>query len=308
MYTLDYIKSKKARVDILNLLREKGIRNSLLKLNNFDISKTLCRYSSIDKYTVKNLKENSLTATIPTEFNDLYDSTMHSDTHSQHDKIITELNLSSKKLGHEEIVNQDLRKKMLKNATKLDEHKLSFLTKDFRIVCLSTDFKDIKMWSHYGNNNKGICTMYDFSKSINEINNFIYPVIYIDEPIDVTELCEDENKIQHAVISSIISKSIEWEYEKEWRIVFYFGESKEKRLQLINIPRPEYIFLGNRFIDNYREVKMDKSKIEELKYINEFLDYVKLEKVHLKIIQPKIRSFQLEYKDISVDTIIRDNY
>ncbi|MBU0473931.1 MAG: hypothetical protein KKF62_07175 [Bacteroidetes bacterium] len=85
MYTFEYIKNKKTRVDILNLLNEKGIKNSLLKLNNFDIPKLLCKYSSVDKYTVKNLKENSLTATIPTEFNDLYDSTMHFDTRSAND-------------------------------------------------------------------------------------------------------------------------------------------------------------------------------------------------------------------------------
>jgi len=163
------------------------------------------------------------------------------------------------------------------------------------------------MWSHYGNNNKGICTIYDFSKSINEINNSIYPVIYLDEPIDVTELCEDSNKIQHAVIISIISKSIDWKYEKEHRIIIDFWKSKENRLLIKGIPKPECIFLGKRFIENYREVKRDEKKKEELKYINEFLDYVKLEEINLKIIQPKIRSFQLEDKDISVETIIRDS-
>jgi hypothetical protein len=278
-----------------------GNLNQIITLENFNIPKILYRYTSVNEHTLNNLQENNLQATIPTEFNDLYDSTMHFDTASQYNNRILELNKSSINLGYDEIIGKELQEKLLEDAQDLDKHKLTYLTNDFRIVCLSANNRDIKMWSHYANKNIGICIAYYLTESILGINNFVYPVIYIEKPIDVTELCEDDNTILPAILVSIISKFKDWEHEKEWRIIFYIGESKDKCIPLINIPKPQTIFLGNRFIDNY--VHAQKNNPNEFTIIEEFLDYIKKDNINLKIMDRQIRSFNLEYKDIEVDEI-----
>jgi hypothetical protein len=62
------------------------------------------------------------------------------------------------------------------------------------------------MWSHYSDRNNGICIAYDFSKSINNLDRFIFPVLYMDKPIDVTELCEIDKEIMQAALLSVVSK------------------------------------------------------------------------------------------------------
>lgn len=230
--------SKTARTDILDQLRNHGNTNQVFTLQYFSLPKLLYKYTSINKHTLQNLQENNFIASAPSEFNDLYDSTMHFDTVSQYQNSINELNKMSIDIGYKEIINQESREGLLKDAIELDTHKLTYLTKDFRIVCFSINYKDIKMWSHYGNKNKGICIAYDLTKCSNDISKLVYPVIYMDKPIDVTKLCEDNNKIGLAVLISIISKFNDWEYEKEWRIIFYFPDSNENRVPLINIPKP----------------------------------------------------------------------
>lgn len=304
MNDVEYIMSNKARMDICELLRGKADTDQLKNLVSFDIPKSLYRYSSIDEHTLRNLKQNEITATVPTEFNDIYDSTFHFDSYSEGLRLINELNEAGKEAGLDEVINNQNRDLLLKDSSEKDEHKLTYYTKDSKISCLSADFKDITMWSHYANKNKGICINYDFSKSKSNIANFIYPVIYIDKPIDMTDICKDSSKVITAVLCSIISKFKDWEYEKEWRIIYYALFDKEKRRQLINIPGPECIFIGNRFINNYRQLEKDKRP--ELIFIEEFLDYVRKSNINLKIIKPQIRSFNLEFKDIDVDEIMKE--
>ena len=284
-------------MDKSELLATIGKSNRLFSSDDFKVPHLLYRYTSLNEFTLKHLKENSFIATSPTEFNDLYDSTMHFNTALEDQNRINELNNASQEIGFGEIVNDELRKDYLERADEKDQFMLTYLTKDFRIVCFSANCKDIKMWSHYGNNNKGICISYD----LNKWDEFIYPVIYMDEPIDVTELCKSDNNIQLAVLISVISKFRDWEYEKEWRRIFYLEDSKEKRVPLIGIPKPECIFLGNRFVENYSNAKREKQ--EEFNIIKEFIEYVETSKIKLRLIEPQVRSFSLNDKEISIDEI-----
>ena len=206
MTTLDYIGSKSTRNDIWHLSLKIKCETRLNDINSFKVPKTLYRYSKISQYLIDNLKNNTFTATSPTEFNDLYDSTMHFDTATFEKKRIEELNEGSKNLGFKEVINNEIGEIILREAQKNDEYSLTNLTKNFKIVCLSSDSCDIKMWSHYSDRNNGVCIAYDFSKSENNLDKFIYPVLYLKKPIDVTELCEIENKSMLAALLSILSK------------------------------------------------------------------------------------------------------
>lgn len=303
MSPIEYIGSKDTREEIWQLLLKFKSSTQLKGPSSFKIPKTLFKYSKISQYLIDNLKKNTLTATSPTEFNDLYDSTMHFDTVSLDKKRFEELNESSKRLGYEEVISKETEEILLKQAKEIDEYSLTYLTKNFRIVCLSSNSVDIKMWSHYSDQNNGVCIAYDFSKSKNNLDRYIYPVLYMKKPIDVTELCEIDNQIMQAALVSVISKFEDWQHEKEWRLIIYFGIDQNKRLEISTAPKPEFILLGNRFMDNIEKSKF--SNRSEFLLIEKFINYIKEAEIDLKIVKPQIRSFQLDCEDINVDEIIR---
>ena len=303
MNPIEYIGSESARKEIWQLLMRYKSVTQLKDPNDFKVPKTLYRYTKISQYLIDNLKNNTLTATSPTEFNDLYDSTMHFDTVSLDKKRFKELNEGSKRLGFEKVINKETEEILLKQAKEIDEYSLTYLTKNFRIVCLSSDSDDIKMWSHYSDSNNGVCIAYDFSKSENNLDRYFYPVLYMKKPIDVTELCEIDNQIMQAALVSVISKFEDWENEKEWRLIFYLGDDGNRRLEISTAPKPEFILLGNRFMDNIEKTRF--SNRSEFLLIEKFINYISEAEIDLKIVKPQIRSFQLDCEDINVDEIIR---
>lgn len=294
--------SQIARQEILEIYSFHGNTTQIQNLNDFIVPNKLYKYSGINEYLINNLNKNLLSASSPTEFNDLYDSTMHFDTATKDIKRFNELNEGSKRLGLKEVINMEMKETLIKRAKEIDEHSLTYLTKDFRISCLSSDECDIKMWSHYSNNNKGICIAYDFNKT--KLNQFIYPIFYISKPIDVTDLCEEDNKIMLAALTSVISKFKDWEHEKEWRLVFYLFNDEKKRLEINGVPKPEFILLGNRFIENIEKSRFNNNK--EYLQIEEFIKYVQKEKIKLKMVKPQIRSYQLDYEDIDLNKILEE--
>ena len=304
MNSIEYIISETAREEILELFASKGYQTKIRSFNDFSIPKILYKYSGVNKYLINNLKNNSLTATTPTEFNDLYDSTMHFDNSSQYRMRFKELNEGSRRFGMKDVISPELEADLLKQAIELDKFGLTYLSKDFSIVCLSSDFNDIKMWSHYANNNKGICLGYDFRKGKYDLEKFIYPVFYIDSPIDVTELCKNDDKIMLSALTSVISKFRDWEHENEWRIILHFLNNKKVRMEIVNIPNPEFIILGNKFIENIEKSRMkDKNEFLVLK---EFVEYVKDQNIELRVVKPQIRSFKLVFEKIDVNEILRE--
>jgi uncharacterized protein YeeX (DUF496 family) len=86
-------------------------------------------------------------------------------------------------------------------------------------------------------------------------------------------------------------------------LIFYLGDNLNKRLEISTAPQPEFIILGNRFIENIEKTRF--SNRSELLLIKKFMDFVKEAEIDLKIVKPQIRSFQLDYEDIEVDEILQ---
>lgn len=113
---------------------------------------------------------------------------------------------------------------------------------NYYITCFSETRDDTLMWGHYANSHKGFCVEYDFkelikeefSKNINKIKLFLFPVIYSKERFDGTSyfytliqqyLCRNSNFRFYPYyqdllfgLKVLITKSKNWEYEKEWRL------------------------------------------------------------------------------------------
>ena len=94
--------------------------------------------------------------------------------------------------------------------------------KETKICCFSRDNCNLLMWTHYASAHKGVCL---------EFNMTVDPAFFI-APIDVvyTRDYAESNLLSDpktAVMNLVRTKSLDWQYEKEIRIV-KLNEKKNK--------------------------------------------------------------------------------
>jgi hypothetical protein len=121
------------------------------------------------------------------------------------------------------------------------------------IACLSEVPDSILMWSHYANNHRGFCVAYNLLELNQKLKFSAVPVIYTKERICLQSISLDQKALNKETMSlfiqSLTSKSPEWSYEKEWRIIRDQAacgpkwDNKTKGALLDTIP-PSAIILG----------------------------------------------------------------
>ena len=124
----------------------------------------------------------------------------------------------------------------------------------FAITCFSKIPDSILMWSHYGNKHTGFCVEYNFEKckNLDALVNLL-PVLYSVErpslPMGLFDFSNpQEIKLNNVMdyipelIMLLLSKSNEWSYEEEWRIVSPQNQLIDGHLSDLHIP--SHIYLG----------------------------------------------------------------
>lgn len=91
------------------------------------------------------------------------------------------------------------------------------LTEQIGVLCVSASCTDILMWSHYADSHGGVCLEFDTSFSPFKV---LREVGYKPERTAVRLMQDDGNVMAE---KSVLSKSLRWEYEKEWRYINYLG-------------------------------------------------------------------------------------
>lgn len=107
--------------------------------------------------------------------------------------------------------------------------------------CMTEENNNILMWSHYADQNTGICVEYDISQLTEDrfaIKKHLFPVLYEENRIierDIDSLIESLIELNKAIeedyvyegkeclddiLPLFLVKGIPWRYEKEWRIIF----------------------------------------------------------------------------------------
>ena len=121
----------------------------------------------------------------------------------------------------------------------------------YLVGCLSSDFKNRLMWSHYADCHKGFCIEYDF-KDVDKMKNgqHLLPILYEDKRpqfpwgILIKQSESSMKDAQKKVLLSLLTKDKVWSYEKEWRILMQKQTNSELIMPLITC-----VYLGAR-IDN----------------------------------------------------------
>ncbi|SHI67279.1 Protein of unknown function [Arenibacter nanhaiticus] len=149
------------------------------------------------------------------------------------------------------------------------------------ICCFTGNKNSILMWSHYSDSHKGYCL--EFEKKEDEL----YPVNYIK---DFSHTNYYEN-VKDSEFHITYSKSVEWEYEKEYRSIVNNIDSKNQNSRKIkfNEERLKAIYFGVNASD---ELKLKIIEILKENYSN-FIE-IELYETFLKK-----NSFEIESKKIN---------
>ena len=134
----------------------------------------------------------------------------------------------------------------------------------FGVRCFMRGYKNPLSWSHYAKGHQGFCIEYEFNPMVLATrNNSKWAFYHVNYSNRLPELCISELLLtpRQAMEKLFATKSIEWAYEQEVRIVNF-----ESKSCLVDIPSGLKM---NRLIAG---VNMPKEQIETLKSIGLRLD------------------------------------
>jgi len=116
------------------------------------------------------------------------------------------------------------------------------------VVCFRESRSNILMWSHYADSHKGVCLIYDSEeRPIKRWKNFKFYKIKYDVNRQIDVLTYGFEKAFYALLTT---KSIDWEYEKEHRLITIRGPGYQKA-QMGSL---KGIVLGSRIKDNNKDI------------------------------------------------------
>ena len=185
---LDLIKNKieyNKYEDIIDRLIKEDFS---MKINYKIKNKSLYNYTSINKNTIKLIKNHGLWLSHTNNFNDPVDPS---------------IKLFNRNSGG-----------------------YNYLLDSIKVACLTTDNKNTVMWGHYADKHRGICIEYDISPLLDKNkNDFLIRKINYDKTAIINENINNINSKELydlILLMDLFSiKSKEWEYEDEYRVLYY---------------------------------------------------------------------------------------
>lgn len=236
----------------------------------------LYKYYRADQRTLDAIRNNKMWYSAPSSFNDVFDCDITIDENILFDGIIKS-NPDTRNIRKGSTVWHDLRQSCIREIGKL-KSVFDQMKDTTGISCLSEEDDSLLMWAHYAGNHCGMCVEYELLE-INQALGFTpVPVVYSDEKINLH--IDDMERTERIIVESVTTKSPEWSYEKEWRIIrdeAACGErwNAEKKGALLDMISPSAIILGcmaspefSEEVQTYCEqnriklYKMQKSKIK----------------------------------------------
>lgn len=190
------------------------------------------------KYLVEHFGEEELLAMNSNDFK-LEDIAKRFQIKEDIDEIDTYFEISIKVCPQSD---NDIKEKQCKFNEKVKQMQ-KIMDQDFAVGCLTTDYRNNLMWSHYADGHKGFCIEYDF-KDLKNINNLL-PVAYSTDrpsiPLESIYNCSKDmsTEVAKALLIALLTKDNIWEYENEWRIIISATEGKN-----IEMPPISAIYLG----------------------------------------------------------------
>lgn len=237
---------------------------------------SLYKYYKDTELNFESIKTSKMWFSAPYNFNDVFDCSITVDERKIFENSL-KMYQGQRRVREGSVAWRDLKKEIHQESLKLHDT-FEALRKQMGVACFSESYESLLMWSHYADNHRGLCVEYDLMKISRQLNFSPIPVIYSDDRACFCNLDikRDKQEVIKVFIESLTSKSSEWSYEKEWRIVQdqkACGDKwdPEKKGALLDMISPTSITLGC-------EVRPEfEKKIHELCQANK-IDLYKMEK------------------------------
>ncbi len=226
------------------------------KLKSKNIPNRIYKYRTCNSNSLKNLIDGTVWLGDPASMNDPYECTLFFDANvlrtqdaAKHLDDQVESLLDEVPPAQREI----LRSVMTNVANTSDEEFVKYLSGQIKQTLKFCSFSErvdsTLMWGHYAESHKGFCVEYDLKSVMpqNQTIRNLFPVIYKNSLFDITKIMaqigrkEDFNNLY--VIQAGIHKAADWEYEKEWRLMFHHRSPDESQAYIM--PKASAVYLGS---------------------------------------------------------------
>jgi hypothetical protein len=181
----------------------------------------LHKYAGLNQNLFSLLINNELWFSHPSDFNDPYDCNLNYDLSDVNfDKVYSHLRMTNKQFGWGKddkfitVRAKDICGNPDNLAKLLSDFKTG--TVDARgISCFSESDSILLMWSHYADSHKGVCLTFDVEK-----DPIFFSIPYkVEYPLEYPKIDPFLNERKNEVQLIFATKSSEWSYEKEYRII-----------------------------------------------------------------------------------------
>ncbi len=209
----------------------------------------LYKYYKPTSINIETIKGNKMWYSAPCNFNDVFDCDIYVDEDSAFEGILRMIP-GNRQVRKGSQMWRELKGNMHREFRQM-RSAFEALKETIGISCLSESENSLLMWAHYADNHRGICVEYNLLETNQQLNFTPVPVMYTDikacfDSLNLETIEQDTFKL---FIRSITSKSPEWKYEREWRIIRddkACGDrwSAENKGALLDMIRPTSIILG----------------------------------------------------------------
>lgn len=152
-------------------------------------------------------------------------------------------------------------------------------------ACFCERFQSMTMWSHYADYHKGFALEYNSDQFLGLKNIGIYPIIYDNKRYDASLLITwaffhikgvtipKPDMLAH--IKCVLHKSMDWECEKEWRMLDY----SQSQQNIFNISKscislkPKAIYYGFKISPENKKQLHEIAKSKKIAEYDMYIDY-----------------------------------
>lgn len=112
-------------------------------------------------------------------------------------------------------------------ARKFSEAQDEFVRNNFGVFSLTADPSNVIMWSHYADSHKGLCICFDvlklmkFLTSKRSSTGAVFELHKIKYAREYPIIQPSGTRNGEALLQVLITKSVDWKYENEFRIILY---------------------------------------------------------------------------------------
>jgi hypothetical protein len=174
----------------------------------------LYKYLEIKDFLPKILSGESLRFSCPFDFNDPFESSAcYQIENSKAGKLFINKHVKQKYSNPSQriMAAQQIKNRFV--APCPPDESFNSIIKQVGVCCLSEVRDSVLMWSHYANEHKGICIGFDTSKSMFQL---AFQIEYQDKFPIISRPSDSDNTL---LKKYLLTKSLCWAYEKEWRII-----------------------------------------------------------------------------------------